>query len=650
MNLSRVRLLADNGDHYVLHDGAAEFRVAKSGLSDAMHEKIQGFAKGGKVEGKVPPLPQPKDRTHVDVKLGDVKLTPESHKETPTERGQRKWDEYEEETDGPPSTAKPTPKPQPEEGMLSRAGRAVGDFARRATAGVAGMAEGGGVDAMPERRDAGPVVFVPAGDGGLRPVPVSQVAQAYHSYSPPQQAPTQAPAPQPAAGPSPDAVAAARTAITTTAPAGAQALGRLADEPQARADATADFQRAEASKLTTLRPREEAAAPPPAEAPVQPPRPQAGQRAAAPDYGVADMSASVAGEQAALRAKGEAEAAQAAQQAKVLGAVESQLQANALGEKQRREQARQEAQQLGAQRQALADEMKRVDTGVRTGRYWASKSTGSKILGAIGLALGAIGAGRDGVNRAALLMGQAIDRDLEAQKAEHAVRAQNFGQRSQQLDSIYAQNRALYQDDLASLAASKATALELADNQLRQAAATYASPIAKANAEALSAQLQASIAKFKMQADAQAEERRHHRALEASAGAKGNPTEQKDLRTAEANAQDSLDLIRTIRGSLGRTQSMVPGVTAVKQNYGEEAPNIETATTQLTLKLKDMAKLGQISVSDSALLDKLIGDPQAVWGKGSSETSKQDRLKALEAIVLRSIQNQRRATAGAQAR
>jgi hypothetical protein len=70
MNLSRVRLLADKGDHYLLHDGAAEFRVPKNGLSKEMHERIQSFAGGGRSKASTGAMPKPHDRTGVDVKAG----------------------------------------------------------------------------------------------------------------------------------------------------------------------------------------------------------------------------------------------------------------------------------------------------------------------------------------------------------------------------------------------------------------------------------------------------------------------------------------------------------------------------------------------------------------------------------------------------
>lgn len=654
MNLSRVRLLADNGDHYVLHDGAAEFRVPKSGLSEAMHAKIRGMAKGGAVEGKYPPMPQPKDRRHVEVSVGELELQP-----TPKHD---KAAEYEEETGTayrPSWHRKPAP---PEPSLAER----VGSFMQRAASSVRGMAEGGGVEDVPERRDGGPIVFIPAGDGGLRPVPASQVAAA---FSQPARAPEPSEAELAAASraeqqrafagnaakagvtqtPTPEQ-AAVRQALQTTAPAGAAALNIESGDFLEGAQQLQQINRDERAKLTTLRPRQESIEPPAPAPAAAPPKPTAPAPSGypAPDSGVADMTASVNAERAALEAKGNAEADQARSQVKVLGAVQEQLQANALAEKQRREQARSEAQQLGAQRQALTEELKRIDTKVDPGRYWASRTTAQKVLGAIGLALGSIGAGKDGVNRAALLMGQAIDRDIEAQKAEHTLALQKGEQRARQLDSIYAQNRNIYQDDLASLAASKATALELADNQLRQAAATYASPIAKANAAALSAQLQASIAKFKADASAKAEERRHHIALEGiesgkSAVPKAVAKEQID---AESSTQTSLDLIRSLRASLAKTQSAVPGVTAIKQNFGEEAPAIETMAQQLQLQVKNMAQLGAISADDSKRLEKLIGDPQAVWGKGSTEAAKQNRLKALEAELLVSIRNKRKAAAG----
>lgn len=382
----------------------------------------------------------------------------------------------------------------------------------------------------------------------------------------------------------------------------------------------------------------QAAAPSPAVAPSR----------SIPGYGLGTMkqATGAALEGGELRANAEAQAAR--DTAEAIGAAQAQLKANELSQKRMAEESRVQAGELMARRRALSEELNRIDGTIDPGRFWASKTTDQKVVGIIGLVLGALGTSKDGVNRAAVMLGQAVDRDIEAQKAEFQQRMLKGRAKLDAADSAYAQHRQLFGDDMAAMAATKATILENLSMRLQQIQATTSDPLAQARLKELEGQLLGQKAKFEQDAGRATEDALHHRAVEAAARGAGGigAAEAKDLRTAESNAQDSLDLIRTIRNSLDKTQSAVPGVTALKQNFGEEAPTIETAVTSLTLKLKDMAKLGQISASDSALLDKLIGDPQAIVGKGSSEKAKQDRLKALEAIVLNSIANQRKATMG----
>lgn len=137
--------------------------------------------------------------------------------------------------------------------------------------------------------------------------------------------------------------------------------------------------------------------------------------------------------------------------------------------------------------QEAKDAFSKIDTSVDPGRYWASRSTGGKIAGIIGLALGAIGAGNDGINRAAGMMTQAIDRDIDAQKAEHEIRLKKGQQSIDAAQSLYSMMHSRLGDDRAAMAAAHAAAYQRAAMQLEQAAAKYASPMAQAQGKAAAA-------------------------------------------------------------------------------------------------------------------------------------------------------------------
>ncbi len=53
MNPSKVKMVADNDNHYVMHDGRSEFKVPKAGLSKDLHAKILKMADGGQVPSEV---------------------------------------------------------------------------------------------------------------------------------------------------------------------------------------------------------------------------------------------------------------------------------------------------------------------------------------------------------------------------------------------------------------------------------------------------------------------------------------------------------------------------------------------------------------------------------------------------------------------
>jgi hypothetical protein len=321
-----------------------------------------------------------------------------------------------------------------------------------------------------------------------------------------------------------------------------------------------------------------------------------------------------------------------------------------------RERAKLAASEMMSRSQAVIDDMKRIDATVDPDRYWASKSTGQKILGAIGLALGSLSP--DGVNRAAQMMGAAIDRDIEAQKAEHSFRLQKGDKALQGLQSMYAQQHQVFGDELAATSAAKVSALELAADTAEAQGAKYTSELAKANAAKFAAvarrAAETSRADLKLKAADEGYKRAETAKAYMEANAKGGtgPASKEEvakLHSAEGDAQSTLDLIRGLKSSLKKTQSSVPGVTALNQNFGDEAQNLESMAESLQLKIKNMEQLGAISTDDSARLMRLVGDPQKIWGKGSSEESKLNRLQALEAETLNAIRNKRNAAMGARA-
>lgn len=394
--------------------------------------------------------------------------------------------------------------------------------------------------------------------------------------------------------------------------------------------------RAAEATATTSQPEPPAAANPSGGVGVRMPQPDTLAR------GYADNEA-----QLALEQRGEAE--QAAAHAEVAGieARQTAMQQAELRMKESQDRARVRTDEAMTRWQAAQDEYSRIDANVDPGRFWASRTTGQKILGIIGLALGAAGTGPDGINRAAQQMNQAIDRDLEAQKAEHELKLKKGASRLEGAKTYYAMAREAGMDDLAATQAAKASALENAALQSDRMMAATKAPIAKAMYQQLGAALHGS-ALDKTEA---AKQRTFENQIQLgdlaiksqAAGAKGTALgegERKELHDVSAAAKDAVDLIGNIRGTLARTQSKIPGKTAINQNVGEDSALLDTDTAALVVKLKDIDKLGQIGPGDSALLKEAIGDPKAFFTLESTKRAKLDRL---ESIIRNSVANQRAA-------
>lgn len=325
---------------------------------------------------------------------------------------------------------------------------------------------------------------------------------------------------------------------------------------------------------------------PPGEAPPEPaagapPAPAAAP--AAPRVGFrpfkADMSATEAAaaeQKAAIGASADVAAETARQQARVLDAQHQEMERIEGQRRARTDKAMQETQAAMSNHQAAVDEMKNINTTVDPGRYWATRSTGQRILGIAGLVFGALGAGKDGINRAAGMLQQAIDRDVEAQKVELSARLQKGRAAVEGAQSMYAQAREHFQDEGAAMAAAKASAYELAKNQFEQLTASAAAPAAKAQAQMAIAGIDAKVADLKNEASEKEAKSRieaglagaqatHLYAQSAGAGGKADAATQRGLSEIEERErniqQNGADLLSMI-DQYGTGEKMAPGVEA----------------------------------------------------------------------------------------
>src|ERR1700755_557069 len=230
---------------------------------------------------------------------------------------------------------------------------------------------------------------------------------------------------------------------------------------------------------------------------------------------------------------------------------------------------------------AAVAEQARIDPTLDSGRWWASRSTGGKIAGIIGLALGTLGAGADGVNRAAGMIQANIDRDLEAQKAEHELRLKKGQQAVDSAQGIYGAARQHFQDNIAAWHASKDALLEKAEMQTQQLLATTKSPLAQSQG----AMLLAKISADRAQEQAKTYDRGMEARLKAAQTANLQAEAAKNMAASRKGAVAATGTTAGLQaldryaeqwkkggGSIGKLTKHLPGTNA------NDLSNIDTAT------------------------------------------------------------------------
>ena len=170
--------------------------------------------------------------------------------------------------------------------------------------------------------------------------------------------------------------------------------------------------------------------------------------------------------------------------------------------------AQQEAAKRDMLQQTLQQRAQALDAAVEDARNakiegWANASTGTKIMAGIAIALGGFGqAFGGGENQGLKVINQAIDRDIELQKANAAQKQQYVGN----LTNSYNRMKELGADDVQATLAMKVNALQKTKMQLEKVQATTQSQEALANAKMLSGEIDMKVAELRQEAAQKAAE------------------------------------------------------------------------------------------------------------------------------------------------
>lgn len=367
---------------------------------------------------------------------------------------------------------------------------------------------------------------------------------------------------------------------------------------------------------------------------VEPPAPPPGPPPAAPKQPSAPVGAAPAQpakpagpspfdeERKAALERGNIESQAATAKADAIGDLQRQLDAQAITRRESQAKAAQQADAALGDIQRAREEMKNVDVSVDTGRFWATRSTPQKIAGVIGLALGALGAGNDGVNRAAGLINSAIDRDLDAQKAEHEFKLKKGQSGIESATSMYGLRRQQGLDAESALDAARGDMLARAKAQADKAEATAASPLAKNNARMLSAQLSQKENEFnatlrqrafdnsikKQQADADTA-----RANATGAGAGHVPatviTELADFKTAQTALSELGNTFKKLKldTTSAKASSLLPD--SVGRALGTDVSQYNSDALVAMQSVGKIMEGGKLAVGDEAKYKSMLPKP-----------------------------------------
>lgn len=301
-----------------------------------------------------------------------------------------------------------------------------------------------------------------------------------------------------------------------------------------------------------------------------------------------------------VAAAAEAGAKQAAQEA---SAFEQQRKMAEEQSRKLEETQRLRSEEILAQEEkyrSLADEASKAAVSADPNRLWKNYSTGQKILAAISIGLGEMGkAYGAGQNAGLQIINDAIEKDYLAQKEAAAGKRMAADAQSNLLSMV----KQRYDDEISQKKAFYAMALEAPKARLEQIAATARSDEVKAKAlEAYGAlgneQLKAKAELDKLQAESASKRLEGNEKYVPGVGylsSKEEASEAKKLNEATANTLESLQKIKALR-----------------EKYGTEYLNRSAVAegkalaTDLQLQGKELYKLGVLSGSDAAMLERLI--------------------------------------------
>lgn len=277
-------------------------------------------------------------------------------------------------------------------------------------------------------------------------------------------------------------------------------------------------------------------------------------------------------------------------------------------------------------------------------RYWNNMSSGNKVMAAIAIGLGAVGGtfSGQGGNVALDIINKAIDRDIDAQKANALNKRQGLSDKI----NIYNMNMKRFGDQRLAMAATQTQMLQMANLQIQASAAKFQGAESASRAKMLQGQIMGQIAQNTM---AMQQMLKQKAALEALSGGGQDlsgadlmalPKEQRELYvqgpgfrglayTAEG-AKAIRDSSGTVNGALHSIDKLL---NLSKTNGREFLPSEAKAQAQaLQAMLKGALRTeivgpGAVNESEWKLLNDIVADPTKVMQLDGNTRVRLETLK-----------------------
>lgn len=275
--------------------------------------------------------------------------------------------------------------------------------------------------------------------------------------------------------------------------------------------------------------------------------------------------------------------------------------------------------------------VKEVDKAgeINPNRYWDSKSTGAKITASIGIALGAIGAAMQGSgeNQALKIIQNAIDRDIDAQKAN----AGKLQQKLQNNDSIFNLALKKFGDSEAATLAARSEALGRVQLQTSMIANQTQSKQAKAQADLLMAQIGEEKAKTNLALEQTVAKKFVARQATMGPGVEDPNALPEDMQKRAVKmpnglykpaisdaAAKTVNEVTIASDQMKNILSKMRALNSPSLPYSEKTALAESLKTEYILAKKNAEQLGVLSQTDRDMVESTLGNPGG-WRPGKTE-------------------------------